>query len=119
VGYVLIIDDNQDFRSPLQHLLREEGYSVSTASNGQEALAFLRNHPLPCLILLDLMMPVMNGWEFRNEQLKDSQLSSVPTVLLTGMLSLEEVSDTLHPAGYISKAAPYETILETVQRYCH
>jgi CheY-like chemotaxis protein len=82
--HVLVVDDDDGIREALAMALSDEGRRVSCACNGEEALARLRSgDPLPCLILLDLMMPVMNGQDFRAAQLKDENLSGIPVVLMT------------------------------------
>src|SRR5438445_696734 len=80
---VLLVDDDFEICDTLSQLLQDEGYSVATASNGLEALHYLRGATLPRLILLDLMMPVMNGWQFRHEQQRDPELASIPLVVLS------------------------------------
>jgi len=80
---IMIVDDDPDIRTALSELLEWEGYEAIAAANGAAALAQLRNGARPCAILLDLMMPYMNGWEFRAEQLRDPELRDIPIVLLT------------------------------------
>src|SRR5579862_4602951 len=65
---ILIVDDDPDIRDSLKEVLEDEGYEVNGVANGREALDYLRKSPRPCVILLDLMMPVMDGWQFRREQ---------------------------------------------------
>jgi CheY-like chemotaxis protein len=81
---ILIVDDDATATDSLLDILTAEGYSVSTAKNGKEALGHLRSAPLPRLIILDLFMPEMDGWEFRREQLKDANLRDIPVVVMTG-----------------------------------
>ena len=76
---VLVVEDDAAARQALVLLLGTEGYAVSAAANGQEALAFLRTRPPPDLILLDLMMPVMDGYEFRRVQRQDAALARSPS----------------------------------------
>jgi CheY-like chemotaxis protein len=82
---VLIAEDDLEILETLTALMEDEGYRVVAVRNGHEALAALRTpgRAPPCMILLDLMMPGMNGIEFRNEQLRDPALSGIPVVLLT------------------------------------
>lgn len=80
---VLIVEDDDAIRETLRVALTMEGYFVVTAANGREALDLLTKIKKPCLILLDLMMPVMNGWEFVMEFQKDMTFASVPIVLVT------------------------------------
>ena len=80
---VLVVDDDQDLRDALRQLLEEEGYRVICAEHGQAALAHLRGGLTPDAILLDLWMPVMDGWQLRRELELDPALSRIPIVLLT------------------------------------
>jgi CheY-like chemotaxis protein len=85
--YVLVVEDDKDVRTVLSEVLDDEGYVVVAKTNGREALTHLQQHPLPFLILLDLMMPVMNGAEFRAEQVQDPRLNMIPIVVLTAVES--------------------------------
>lgn len=81
---VLVVDDDADIRETVSLILEDEGWEVSSAADGAAALTLLRSGaPKPNVILLDLMMPVMNGWQFREEQLKDPQLAQIPLVVLS------------------------------------
>jgi CheY-like chemotaxis protein len=80
---VLIVEDDPAIRSSLTEALEEEGFDVAAAANGLQALERLRSEPLPSTILLDLMMPVMDGWDFRHAQLQDPVLSQIPVVVVT------------------------------------
>jgi len=82
--HILSIDDQPEFRELLSTFLAHEGYTVRTIANGRDALTYLRrSRVLPDLILLDIAMPVMSGWDFLREQQRDPLLSSIPVVLLT------------------------------------
>src|SRR5579863_6011707 len=83
--YLLVIEDDQDVRDTLCDVLRDDGYEVVSAANGQEALTYLNSHPPPSMILLDLMMPVMTGSEFRARQIADPALAKITTVVLTAV----------------------------------
>jgi CheY-like chemotaxis protein len=83
--FVLIVDDDPDLLDVTSFVIENEGMAVETARNGAEALAFLRAGRLPRLVLLDLMMPVMNGWEFLDEVVKDPLLKVLPVVVLTAV----------------------------------
>lgn len=84
---VLVVDDIEDMRSLAAINLRKEGFDVAEAANGAEALEYLRTHDLPDAILLDLRMPVMDGWEFLELQEQDERLSGVPVVLYSSEVS--------------------------------
>jgi CheY-like chemotaxis protein len=80
---VLIVEDDDSAREALSDCLEMEGFSVASARNGKEALDYLHSSPLPKIILLDLYMPVMTGWEFREAQKKDAAISHIPVVVVT------------------------------------
>ena len=80
---VLLVEDDAAIAGSLGEALREEGLEVATAQNGREALQVLRGGLRPSVILLDLMMPVMDGWDFRHEQLRDPALRDIPVVVVT------------------------------------
>ena len=116
---ILIVEDDEAIRESLIELLETEGYCVKAAENGQVALDYLitsQHHPN--LILLDLMMPVMNGWEFRVEQEKDPALAAVPVVVISGDGHVDEKKSQLRAADYLVKPVDFEVLLATVQKYC-
>jgi CheY-like chemotaxis protein len=85
---ILVIDDDEDIRECLAEILSEEGYEVRCFSNGADALAFLQQDANASLILLDLMMPVMNGWTFREKQARDRRLASIPVFTMSAVADL-------------------------------
>ena len=115
---LIIVEDDPDIRTDLAELLKDEGYAVNTASNGAEALQLLRQSQTPCLILLDLMMPVMSGWDFRAEQLRDPRLAAIPVVLLSGVNDLPQHAAALRAAGYIRKPIALKSVLGVAEKYC-
>jgi CheY-like chemotaxis protein len=86
---ILVVDDDTDLRETLGELLCEEGYDARLFENGRRALEFLRRGERPKLILLDLMMPEMNGWQFREAQLNDEELKDIPVVVMTASRGFE------------------------------
>lgn len=82
-GRVLIVEDERDIREALAEALAYEGYDVTVAANGREALRTLGDGPLPDVILLDLVMPEMSGWEFRQVQARDPALAGIPVVVVS------------------------------------
>jgi CheY-like chemotaxis protein len=88
---VLVVDDNTDAVDALGQILEYEGYTVGTAYDGREALEYLRDHPTPDLIVLDLMMPIMNGWELRAELAKVPAFAKVPIVVMTALAQAAEI----------------------------
>lgn len=111
---ILIVDDDDDIRETLRDLLEDEGYQVLEASNGREALARLR-HGSVCVVLLDLMMPIMDGWEFREEQLADPAIASVPVVIITAS---GRTNGSLGGVDILKKPLRVETVLEVVAARC-
>ena len=117
MAQILITEDDSDIREDLAEILRDVGYTVATATNGAEALAYLKSQPPPCLILLDLMMPVMNGWDFRSQQLADEALRAIPVLVLTGVADLQRVK-TLQAAAVLTKPFKLEPLLAVIGRHC-
>jgi CheY-like chemotaxis protein len=81
---ILVVDDDVASTESLTEILTDAGSTVATAKNGKDALTQLRAAALPRLIILDLFMPEMDGWEFRRAQLKDAKLRDIPVVVMTG-----------------------------------
>jgi CheY-like chemotaxis protein len=117
---ILLVEDDADIRTSLADILTDEGYRVRTAANGSEALQQLRERdtPRPALILLDLMMPVMDGWKMREEMLKDSALASIPVVVLSGVIDLGHQATALGAAAYITKPFELGSLVNTVHQLC-
>jgi CheY-like chemotaxis protein len=112
---VLVVEDDFDLRDAVADALRDAGHEVLLASNGAEALAVLRNGgPRPGLILLDLMMPVMDGWEFRQKQLADPALASIPVVALSAHADVRH----FEAAENLAKPVSLQKLLDTVARFC-
>lgn len=116
---ILVVDDDAAMRDMLEVLLEDEGYAVHSVWNGQEALHQLRADPTsPCLILLDLNMPVMTGWEFRNEQQRDPSLSTIPVVVISADRSVLQQAYTIDAVDYFAKPIDLNRLLNVVERYC-
>lgn len=114
---VLVVDDDGPILDSLGEILAEEGYAVALARNGQEALAYLAANPSPDCILLDVMMPVMNGYDFRRVQLRDARLAAIPTVLLTAGHVDGRVAE-LRLSGWLRKPINLPLLLGSVQQHC-
>jgi len=110
---ILVVDDELDLLEVTQFVLESEGFRVETARNGKDALTFLHGSRLPGLVLLDLMMPVMNGWEFLNEVAKSPSLQSIPIVVLTaaGSARIPGTLEVLH------KPIDLGLLVATIQRH--
>jgi len=115
---ILIVEDDFDIREALAQILEEEGYGVRCAANGLEALAIAVEDPVPSLILLDLMMPVMNGWQFRAEQLKDARIASVPVLIISADPQLRSKAEALGVAGLLRKPIALDDLLSAVKVHC-
>jgi CheY-like chemotaxis protein len=117
-GEVLIVEDDTDLRQALSQILADEGYRVDGAEHGLHALEQLRDGCRPCVILLDLTMPVMNGWQFRDQQRQDPDLAEIPVVVISAGANLSEQIVPLGIQDYIRKPIQLGQLLATVQRYC-
>jgi len=115
---VLVVDDQVDVRESLAFLLELKGYAVVTAADGREALGQMRRGVRPGLILLDLMMPDMDGLEFRREQLKDPQLSTVPIVVCSAHPDATSTAERLGAAACLPKPLNIDRLLSLVAAHC-
>ena len=115
---ILIVEDDASVREALAIFLEGEGYAVVEAGDGAEALARLRTNEPVGLILLDLMMPVMNGWEFRDAQTRDPRLASIPVVVITADNSAVQKAAHAGVAGFLLKPLEFPELLTYVDRYC-
>ena len=114
---ILLVEDDFDVREALAETLRDEGYRVECAVDGEQALDYLRAGARPGLILLDLMMPRMSGSEFRMVQKVDPALRHVPVVLLSADGRMEEKARVLETAGAIKKPIDLHELLTTIERF--
>ena len=114
---VLIVEDDQDCREMLAALLVSHGYRIVTAENGAEALTVARQYH-PCLILLDLMMPVMDGEEFRRTQLSDPQICDIPVVIVSARIGASEIGRRLGAVGTIPKPLDLDQVAATIEEVC-
>lgn len=115
---VLLIDDDDATVEALRLLLEGAGHRVSTAENGRVALERLREPEPCCVILLDLMMPVMNGYEFREAQLKDPNLASIPVIVVTDDGLAREKASQLRSDLFLQKPLSPPELLRTIRRFC-
>ncbi len=117
--HILVVDDDADIRETLVEILEESGHRAVSASNGNEALEVLRAAPdRPCPILLDLMMPGMDGRTFRAEQLKDPSLAPIPVVLLSAFRDTAETARELDVAGHLPKPVSLDALIKLVGVFC-
>jgi CheY-like chemotaxis protein len=113
---VLVVDDDEAIRDSLCEILEDEGHPAVGVPDGREALDFLRGDRRPCLILLDLMMPVMDGATFRAEQLGDPRLSSIPVAVITA--AGVQAASGMRAEAVLPKPLRIENVLTVVERYC-
>lgn len=117
---ILVVEDDADIRDALETYLAGEGYPVFTARNGQDALARLREIPAPSLVLLDLMMPVMNGWDFLEAQKTDSVIATLPVVVVSALREGAALQGGM-PTGavaYLKKPIGLDALMDVVEKYC-
>jgi two-component system, OmpR family, response regulator CpxR len=116
---ILIVEDDAAIRQTVAELLEDEGYEVECAVNGADALARLDRSETPGLILLDLTMPVMDGWSFRATQRGDPRLARIPTVVVTANLAGETRGDAeLAADALLAKPFDLDRLIDTVHRLC-
>jgi len=113
---VLIVEDHDDTAEVTQLLLGSRGYETVRARNGAEGLDRMRQRR-PCLVLLDIMMPVMDGIEFRRRQQLDPELAPVPVVAFTNIFDCDEIERTLG-VRCLPKTANIPALLDAVQAAC-
>jgi len=116
---VMVVEDDVDIREALIEILEENGCEAVGASNGERALAYLRStDSLPCLILLDLMMPVMDGQAFREVQIQDPVLANIPIVVVSAYRDVESHAENLKAAHYIKKPPRIEELVSAIDQHC-
>ena len=111
---ILVVDDCEATREILALILEAEGYAVTGAGNGLEALSYLQDGCRPCAILLDLMMPVMSGWEFLEQRTQDPKLAAIPVVVLSAVGDLAPDVNALGVAGCVTKPVQEDTLIDQV-----
>jgi CheY-like chemotaxis protein len=113
---ILLAEDDEDLREAMVETLSDAGYSVEAVANGRDAIEWLEDtdHP-PKLILLDLMMPIMDGWQFLEKREKTPKVASVPVVVLSASASFESTSETV---AFMRKPIALKPLLAIVATYC-
>jgi two-component system, chemotaxis family, chemotaxis protein CheY len=117
-SWILVIDDDEDIREALVDVLGDAGYSVRVAASGSDALELLRGVEPPSLILLDLMMPGMDGFAFRAAQVADPRIASIPVVIVSAGGNLATDAKRLGATGFIQKPMRLDAILREVGSRC-
>lgn len=114
---ILIVEDDEDARDLLKQILSAKGYNAAVAADGAEALDYLRrSYDEVSLILLDLMMPKMNGWEFRAAQLEDERLKAIPVVVLTADARASAKAQEVSATGYVAKPVLFPKLMEVIEK---
>jgi CheY-like chemotaxis protein len=108
---ILIVDDDAGSRDALTNVLQDEGFSVAAVDSGEAALNYLRSASPPQLIVLDLVMPGMEGWDFRHEQRRDPALAGIPVIAVSAVGKLVDVTESFR------KPLDYDEFLRAVEKY--
>jgi CheY-like chemotaxis protein len=117
--WVLVVEDDETIRETMVEFLEESGYSTMGVTNGREALETLTGSaPRPCLIVLDLMMPIMDGRAFRDEQLQNAYLADIPVVVISAHRDVPDQAAELDVTAHLKKPLKLTDLLELVRRHC-
>jgi CheY-like chemotaxis protein len=117
-GKILVVDDDDGLRAMMRRQLEHAGFDVVAARSGAEAIDVLRAERGCRLVLLDMIMPAMDGWDFRQIQLGDAAIAHVPVIVLTGAPLPTLVHDQLQAAGYLLKPVGRDHLISVVINYC-
>jgi CheY-like chemotaxis protein len=115
-GAVLLVEDDEDLRACLSQFLADSGYAVVSAADGREALDLLERDPVPALIVTDLMMPRMDGWELISRARAIPALAKVPVIVVSAVAERAKVDDTV--AGVLRKPVELSVLLSAVRTFC-
>ena len=115
---LLLVEDDDDLRENLEFLLKRRGVEVVTAIDGRDALAKIDPDDPPCLVIADLMMPVMDGWELREKLAADPKLAAIPVILCSGVADLAAKAQDLDALAHLTKPVDLPRLYDLVQRHC-
>ncbi len=115
---ILIVEDDEAIADALESLFEDAGYPARAVHDGRAALAALRSGEKTCAILLDMTMPLMNGWRFREEQMKDPALAGVPVIVCTADTQAEQMARELGATAWVRKPIDPARLLTLVARHC-
>jgi CheY-like chemotaxis protein len=115
---ILLVEDDRDICEVVEQVLADEGYETIALSNGAEGLAHLRSAaPRPFVVVLDLMLPVMDAWQFRAEQMRDPALADIPVVIFSANPKVRKHADALGAAAVIRKPPDLDELLTILSRF--
>ncbi len=115
------MDDDANIRCTVAKVLHDEGYESVSAANGREALDWIRSSELePCVVLLDLMMPVMDGWQFLEQLARDRRLGPIPVVIMSAYPSVRQIHQKLYGDSefFLPKPVKLANLLAVVSQFC-
>jgi len=115
---ILVVEDEKDVRDAISHLLHFQTYTVKSATDGRQAIAQLRDGYRPCLILLDLSMPGMDGVAFRGEQQAGADYASIPVVVVSGRADGPGIAESVGARDFLRKPVRVPTLLAALERHC-
>jgi len=113
---ILVVEDDADIRELMKIFLEGDGYQVEVAADGVDAFEKLESGPRPDLILLDLMMPRMDGEQFLKE-IRTSRFAKIPVVIISGHCAVRKTARELEAAGFLMKPVEFNELLKTVRRF--
>jgi CheY-like chemotaxis protein len=115
---ILVVEDDESMRTAMVAILHHEGYPVAEADDGAVALGLLRDGLEPCLILLDLMMPGMDGWQFREAQMRDPGFASIPVVVISAQLQAKRLAGSPGIKDVLTKPVDFDQLLPLIREHC-
>ena len=113
---VLVVEDDPDSREVFSELLRGQGYQVVSVPSGRAAIAYLRDQERPSVILLDMLMPEMDGWQFRRAQQGDPRISGIPVVVVSALKAVENSAKRFGAAAFLGKPVSPDDLIGTISR---
>ena len=113
---VLVVEDDPDSREVFSELLRGQGYGVVSVPTGRAAIAYLRDQERPSVILLDMLMPEMDGWQFRRAQQGDPRISGIPVVVVSALKAVENSAKRFGAAAFLGKPVSPDDLIGTISR---
>jgi CheY-like chemotaxis protein len=114
---ILVVEDTEDIQFLVESVLLAHDYDVALVSDGAKALTYLKNNALPDLILLDIRMPIMDGWEFRRNQDADPQLRDIPVIVFSNEPDIEMMARMLGASGFALKTDGFDRLLQVIDRF--